>query len=63
LVSRSQHPADLQPGYELRLAQGKNGFNAKKVVQIYLTHMYIKTTDLDVGGGLHQWRYGCISKP
>src|ERR1700741_950009 len=33
LVSRSQHPADLQPGYKVRLAQAKSGFNAKKVVQ------------------------------
>src|ERR1017187_2701753 len=28
-VLRSQHPADLQPGYGVRLAQGKKGFNAK----------------------------------
>src|SRR5271169_1711992 len=33
LVSRSQHPADLQPGYGVRLAHAKNRFNAKKVVQ------------------------------
>jgi len=43
LVFRSQHPADLQPGYGLKVGQPPKRFNAKKTVQSHYENGLVKT--------------------